>query len=174
MCWVSVWPFQSENVIRPPEVSLEKNLAPCPISPWHPCSISIYLYLSIWLSISLCQSISIAINLNLYRSFSVSSYCSFSLSHSVSIFSLSLNGIHVGLVFHPKKRVCVCVCVCVCSLCRPPTRLQCARSTGGFSSRPTATRRCMTGCTPSTPCWPEPSGTPSACIREILNSPLDL
>ena len=37
MCWVSVWSFQSESVIRPPQVSLEKNLAPCPISPWHPC-----------------------------------------------------------------------------------------------------------------------------------------
>ena len=36
MCWVSVWSFQSESVIRPPQVSLEKNLAPCPISPWHP------------------------------------------------------------------------------------------------------------------------------------------
>jgi len=37
MCWVSVWPFQSESEIRPPEISLEKNLARRPISPWHPC-----------------------------------------------------------------------------------------------------------------------------------------
>lgn len=44
------------------------------------------------------------------------------------------------------------------SLCRPPTRSRCARSTGASCCRPAVTRTCTTGCTPSTPCWPGPSG----------------
>lgn len=44
------------------------------------------------------------------------------------------------------------------TLFRRPTRLLCARSTVASSCRPTVTRTCTTGCTLSTPSWPEPYG----------------
>lgn len=44
--------------------------------------------------------------------------------------------------------------------CRRPTPSRSARSTAASCCRRAATRTCTTGCTPSTPSWPGPYGTP--------------